>query len=549
MMSAERGAYFSLSPESRTLLLAIGVVVLGLIIPAPCVAGDLPSLTPLPPPIPDSQNPLFGPAFVGEPATANRLSAKTPYQPSLSLMHADAGNTDASDFPGPLGRNPYVGSATELILVPFLWDDLGRLTTGCVVPQPAQPGGRLFCLAAVDPHTLWIQARWIPPAGQTLQLAYVVMNASGEVAVTTREGHIYVVQRSDGPLGPSFALERDIDLTGVLQAEEILLAALFDSRGNIWFTTGGILGIGEEPPPFTTLGAVDPSGKVQTIHLTDEIVENGFAVNNDTIYVVTGPAGAADHDDAVGYTYAFTTNDTTGAITTAWKESYDAGSVRKPGGFSRGSGATVTLVGDEYVTITDNADDQVHLLVYYRDAVPEGANRLVCRVPLFSPGASAADVSPIAHRNGAVNSIIVANDYNAPPIQLSLSPTDLNGSWNDMNSMAPGLERVDVLPGGSGCQKIWNAPIRIKSVAFLSTATGLIYGYTQDPELADQGTYVWYFVAVDYATGDILWRARAGAGGTKNDSYAPGSLGPDGTFYQSLQLGVVWMRDSRLLTP
>ena len=57
------------------------------------------------------------------------------------------------------------------------------------------------------------------------------------------------------------------------------------------------------------------------------------------------------------------------------------------------------------------------------------------------------------------------------------------------------------------------------------------------------GAYVWYFIALDARTGKVVWKIRAGAGGTYNDSYEPGSLGPDGTFYQGLPLGVVKLRD------
>lgn len=112
-----------------------------------------------------------------------------------------------------------------------------------------------------------------------------------------------------------------------------------------------------------------------------------------------------------------------------------------------------------------------------------------------------------------------------------------------MNQMTPGVERVDITPRGK-CSVAWHdQDVRIKSVPFLSTATGLVYGYTQDPQLAAGGEYVWYFIALDARTGKVAWRIRAGAGGTYNDSYQPGSLGPDGTFYQGLPLGVVKLGD------
>lgn len=137
--------------------------------------------------------------------------------------------------------------------------------------------------------------------------------------------------------------------------------------------------------------------------------------------------------------------------------------------------------------------------------------------------------------------MVVLNDYDAPPFQAA--PTDINGEFNDMNQMAPGVETLSVAEHGGGCPVQWTTPTRIKSVPVLSTATGLLYGYTQDPVLAAEGTYVWYFIALDYRTGAVIWRARAGAGGTYNDGYQAAVIGPDGTLYEGIQDGIATLRD------
>jgi hypothetical protein len=523
----------------------IAAVVLGMLTSAvtgltasrPAALADAPT-TALPPPIPNSQ-PLAGPAFDGAPAATQPLPHPTRYRPVLSLMHADAGNTNSSAFPGPVGINPKIQSALQLSLAPFMWDSAGRLTTGCVSPviDPATGRSR-FCIAAVDPVTLQIEARWFPPEGQTLNLAYVAENALHQVLVTTRQGHVYIIQRTDGPNGPGFSVVRDVDLVadGTLGTNELLLAAMFDTAGNIWFTTGGILGIGDQPAPFTTMGDIDRSGGVHSMHLAGQIVENGIAVSGSTIFMVTGPAPSTGN--TVGYMDAFTAGPA-GSVQKLWQQAYDAGSGRKPGGFARGSGTTPTLLSNRYVTITDNADTQIHLLMYRLGDLPARRSRLACTVPLFTPGASADDIGSIGFRDGRDDAVIAFNDYNAPPLGSPQS----NASFNDMNQMAPGVERVDITPQGK-CLVTWHdQDVRIKSVPFLSTATGLVYGYTQDPQLAAGGEYVWYFIALDARTGKVVWRIRAGAGGTYNDSYSPGSLGPDGTFYQGLPLGVVRLND------
>ncbi|MFI1213509.1 hypothetical protein ACH4UV_38745 [Streptomyces sp. NPDC020802] len=83
----------------------------------------------------------------------------------------------------------------------------------------------------------------------------------------------------------------------------------------------------------------------------------------------------------------------------------------------------------------------------------------------------------------------------------------------------------------------------MKAIPVLSTETGLVYGYGQDPELAADGTYVWYAQAMDFRTGKTVWKKRVGAGGNFNDRWLVGTLGPDGTFYQAVHDGVVAVKD------
>jgi hypothetical protein len=58
-----------------------------------------------------------------------------------------------------------------------------------------------------------------------------------------------------------------------------------------------------------------------------------------------------------------------------------------------------------------------------------------------------------------------------------------------------------------------------------------------------QHLYEWYAIALDWRTGEEVWRVRAGAGGTFNDNYLPGSISPDGIFFQGVFQGVVRVRD------
>ena len=77
----------------------------------------------------------------------------------------------------------------------------------------------------------------------------------------------------------------------------------------------------------------------------------------------------------------------------------------------------------------------------------------------------------------------------------------------------------------------------------LSTKTGLIYGYSQDGELAGNGEYVWYATAIDFETGKTIWKVRTGAGGNFNNNFRTTFLAPDGALVQPVQGGVVVIRD------
>lgn len=512
---------------------AAAALVLAVALPASAVGAAAPA----PGPVVSSQDPGAGPSFAGRRVRPRPLPANARFVPQVSDMHGDGGNTNSSRYAGPTGTDPVTGSA-EVPLSPLLWDEAGRLTAGYVNTASGAP---VDAVAAVDPATLAVTAEWDAPPGQALNLGYMYQNARDQVLVTSRQGHVYVIQRHDDDGRAAFSLLRDVDLVadGTLGQGQSLLNAAFDARGDIWFTTGGIIGIGQDPGTSATIGYIAPDGVVHAVNLPGQAVENGIAVGGTAAYVVTGPVAASD-TNATGTMYAFAAAGAAG-VRTVWSRSYQAGDAIKPGGFARGSGATPTLLGSRYVAITDNANNQVNLLVYHQGAARDGERQLACSAPLFSVGASANDIGLVGEDAGGQDSVVVLNDFNAPRFQAR--PADVNGEHNNMNPMAPGAEKLAVADDGGACPVLWTTPVRIKSVPVLSTATGLMYGYTQDPGLAAGGTYVWYFTALDYRTGAVTWKVRSGAGGTYNDDYKAAAIGPDGTLYQGIQDGVATLRD------
>ena len=228
----------------------------------------------------------------------------------------------------------------------------------------------------------------------------------------------------------------------------------------------------------------------------------------------------------------------------------------KPGQINAGSGTTPTLIGPlsgrhsttpAYVAITDNADPMD--VVVYRTAnrVGRGQHRVVCTVPVFAKGASDDENSLISMGR----SLIVENNYGY----------DLQ-KWNDVIGggvkvggnlgliSSPGMDRIDIAPNGSGCHIVWrNTQIHTPSaVAKGDTANGLIYTYAKVHDPGAPGAGVWYWTALDYRTGKIVWMRVAGHGGYFNNHYAGIALGRNPasgrtTLYLGGIGGIVGLRD------
>ncbi|GGN19594.1 hypothetical protein GCM10011578_049590 [Streptomyces fuscichromogenes] len=459
-------------------------------------------------------------------------------RPQVSGVHGDSGNTKTYDGPAPLGAGTQVksmsGGGGPVLLFP--------LPDGRMTAAPLDMSDAMYsAITAVDPTTMAVKASWSAPEGQQLN-GYMYQKADGEILATTKQGRVYVLQRTDTSRKTTITLEREIDLAsmGVLGEGESLHSAAFDTGGGIWFVTGAITGVNEQTATTTTVGRITEDGQVRTLHLKDQVVENGFAVKDTTAYVVTGPAGDADHANAKGHFYAFGPG-TRQSPRTLWDETYDAGSGGKLGGLTRGSGTTPTVLGSQYVAIADNADGRSGIRVYRQQAVRDGGSQLVCSVPLGTGSVSSADNGMIGYVADGVASIVAQDTYGQPAF---FPGADINGSWNDDTGMTGGMQRVDVTPGGR-CVTKWTNPVKMRSVPVLSTSTGLVYGSAQDPGLAAGGTYVWYAEAIDFGTGKTVWKQRVGAGGSYNDVGMILSLGPDGTLYDSVRDGVVAVKDRR----
>jgi hypothetical protein len=501
----------------RGLVVGIALAV-SLVAPAPAVA-QLPGLPPLPIPE-DPLPPQDLPEFTGSPATPDPVAAKQPPQHpymaanGTSNIHDDAYMTDTYAWSGPLGNDIQVSSrlfGRECGSVTI--DSKGRLETICVgLDHPV--------LALLDPVTLEVLASFdLPPRNPSPNPfrdftggGYFYLDEQDRAVAPTSNRHIFVIGQT---AGPDFELVRDYDLSGVVASGDGIISALPDWDGRLWFASNkGVVGY------------VDPATGAITSRQLGEGITNSFAVDDTGgVFIVTDKA--LYRFDARG-----------GGIDETWREVYENSGIAKPGQSDAGSGTTPTIIGRNYVAITDNADP-MQIAVYQRRAVLEQAtrrkrkakrplNRQICAHDVFAAGAGSTDQSLIA----AGKKMVVENNYGYT------GPS----STMDGDSTAPGLERVDIRRRGRGCRTVWHNDERAPSVVpKLSLANGLVYTYTKPPR--DDGTDAWYFTAIDFQTGETVYSRLAGTGFGFNNNFAPVTVGPDGAAYVGVLGGIARFAD------
>ncbi|MCC6861923.1 MAG: hypothetical protein IT158_25350 [Bryobacterales bacterium] len=477
--------------------------------------------------------PTVLPYYIGQPAKAHPLSpAGVPQNPFLaagafSNVHNDGWMSDVYDIAGPLGNWPALLSSTLQVArqneVPFFvcgtltFDSHGRIVAICMGPKESS-------LVLVDPYTLEVLAHKkfniAPNPAAGYGNAYMYLD-NRDRAVVTQTDHFLVLEQT-GPVDqPQFEVLHDYDLSQWVLPGDNIQSVMPDWQGRLWVATrhSGFIGVFEQAPDSAP-GPVTPT-LLGSLPL-DEEIGNSFAISEDSAYVVTTKA-----------MYRLTAGPD-GTPRVVWRsQEYENINVIKPGQLTRGSGTSPTILGGgKYVAINDNAA-QMHIVVY-RTAADLGPKeeRVVCEVPVFQEGTGATEDSII----GLDRSLIIANEYGnvLDPLEPTSSPS------------VPGIARVDIEPNGKGCSLAWtNNQVAAPQVGpKMSSKTGLIYFYTQKYDQTIPG-YVYYWTAVDFRTGAVVWEQQVGAGPRFN-SFLPGpAIGPTGALYVGLHDGIVSIRDTR----
>jgi hypothetical protein len=438
-------------------------------------------------------------------------------------MHCDAYMSDAYEAAGPVGPHTTVSSRTQGFggYGTVTFDRLGRIVA-------VYSNGRGFELELMDPETLeelasyplpgrpwsWIFEGILPwqyiGAGM-----YFYLDDQDRAVIPTTKNTIEVVRT---PIdGGDFTLVREYDLSEHVVPmrwphRDSVAWVLPDWGGAFyWYaTTGGLV------------GTVDvTTGAVQTRRLDGEIIENSFAVGEDGVYIVSDHALYRFHQDG-------------GRIEIDWRTAYDRGPGVKPGHITRGSGTSVSLMGDTngLVVITDNAEPRIHVLFVRR-----ADGTLVCSAPLFEEGKSGTDISAVCFEHADAlgvgtgrYSILVENNWG--PHRFPTSRPE------------PGLTRVDLVRREDGtyrCEEVWMNPVRGICVFKLSFGSGLVYTYWRDE---DSPITTWVLTGIDFASGRPAFRTLAGTGQGYNNWAGALFVHPDGgVVYSTTIFGLVRFED------
>lgn len=474
------------------------------------------------------------PTFYGETAVSKPLGdVEVPQHPYLAAegvngMHANSYNTDAYTYSGPLGKNPVVKSRSLNVfgglVATLMFDSKGRIMciSGNVV------GFRLLLL---DAETLEILAETrLPQRASTLEaikkldFGKISSDTSGGAYCHLLSGdrpiignsdnvvQIFYVDESSGT--PEWKIEKEWDISSYLPKGSYITDAIPDYAGNIWFVT--------RPGEVGYIDAVTQDVHLMT--LKGEEIQNTLAICDDGIYIVSDCA-----------MYRFDIGDNKLPYYT-WRTEYDRGSSLKPGAINQGSGTTPTLLDvpcadgsvRKLCAITDNADKHVNLVIYDRLN-----GRVIDQVPLFKENESVSENSVIAYGR----SFIIENNY---------SETGAGFLVNDPVS-TPGVVRIDMNEDCTKAEVVWESDEASSTVVpKLSTGNGLVYLYTRvkNDEIPDRAV-AWYLTAIDFRTGETVYKVFTGEGKNWNNSYGPITIGPNGAAYVGVFNGVISVADGK----
>ena len=269
---------------------------------------------------------------------------------------------------------------------------------------------------------------------------------------------------------------------------------------------------------------------LSTLELDAEISNNLAIDENGGVYLVTSEAM-----ERVQWTGTRLSREPTDG---AWTAAYATGSEDLAAGrLGVGSGSTPSLlqVDDDALVVITDGQPLMHLVAFWRDAIPEGWTppdgldpRTAASVPIRfgDPDAttSASEQSVLIMGDGA---LVVNNDYGDAvgfePIAVGVAPPGIEKHvWNARKNR---FEPAWVVPDVSCPNGIPTA----------SAASDLMY-------CAGKRGDSWTIEAIDWSSGEPVFHLETGEGLAYNSVYAATEIGPDGGIWTGSFAGIVRAR-------
>ncbi len=465
---------------------------------APVKPADMAVATPQPTPVPQ---------FEGAVATAKPLPPlpmpSHPYQNNAGYAgaHGDSYNSGTLPAAGPLGIDMQVNAFRAEQAPAYCstqhFDPRGRVITVCVgMTTPTH-------LLLLDPETMNVLSDYeLPPMGGF----YFRMDKQNRVIIPVGDMSIQAFEVVEESAGPVWRNVERRDVSSAVPQEQkspmtFPLDLVADWQGNWWFS---IL----KP---AAVGYITPNGEVRSHLFEGESIANGLAADPGGVHFVTNQN-----------LYSMVAGEDGPKVTL--RLPYEVGEAASKASFSSGSGTTPVLFGDNLIAFGDNADPRPNVLVYRLGDVPD-EERLVCKVPVFKPGKSVLENSFI----GYDHSLVIENNKGFK----------MRGSSAEAE---PGFVRIDVRKDLSGCDLVWeNYSVRAGTGAKLSLGTGLIYVHELLLGTEDE----WYITALDFETGEMVWRHHLGAGADWDNALLTISIGPNGLLTSGMYAGILGAKDKQ----
>lgn len=443
-----------------------------------------------------------------------------------STMHGDAQSSDTSPYAGPGTRGVRTTFKTKFGACPTILAD----ADGMIWALCTKIIGRAPEVLLLDPTSGDTLAHLDIAKGALLGGVYAYLDDHNRLNLVDGKGQLLKLGKHLNPDG-QWKIEADeqFNITGFLNngggeegTPDAVVGLTPDQRGNIWLATAqgrvGILRVDETNHAAPAIASLQLGA--------GERIDNSISASENGVSIATSHALYLLRDSSVG------PGDETQPFV-VWRREYDRGSARKPGQLSWGTGATPTFFGpdgrDDYVTITDNADGQIHLLVY---RVDDGSQ--VCSAPLFGATGGGTENSAIAHGN----SVIVASTYGYP---YPAVPEGAGPSKPAIASFTGGMEKFDVNTNGDGCSRGWSKPIASSAVPRLSTVDNTIYTVERPPLLGLTGLS-FDAITVNADSGEVTSRQRIAQTPLQDTLEMVGTITPDGVWWQGAVTGVFRMQ-------